>query len=104
MFALSTGASAFNINLPEDTAWGYGADPVVLTPDKQRVYVLGRDASLHLVDISKRATRQLYASPLATEGIDLSLGIGHAELRDRWIYGGFSRGGFRLFRYDLDNC
>ena len=32
----------------------------------------------------------------------LSLGIGHATLRDRWIYAGFSRGGFRLFRYDLN--
>ncbi|NOT25830.1 MAG: hypothetical protein HOP16_06970 [Acidobacteria bacterium] len=102
VFAIDSGARTRAIDLPEETAWGYGADPVVLAPDYRRAYVLGCDASLHVVDIRKRVTRQLYASPLGREEGDLSLGIGHADLRDKWLYAGFSRGGFRLFRYDLD--
>ena len=101
-FSISDGARTLSVRLPGATAWGYGADPVVLAPDHRRVYVLGREASLHAIDVRNGITRQLYACPVAGEHADVSLGIGHAALRDRWIYAGFSRGGFRLFRYDLN--
>ena len=65
--------------------------------------MLGRDASLHVVDLNSRALRQLYAAldeaPAAVA--TRSLGIGHAALRGDWLYAGFSRGGFRLLRYDV---
>jgi hypothetical protein len=88
--------------LPDATAWGYGADPVVLAPGSRDVYVLGRDASLHAVDVTGRSSHQLYAALEAPDGVAVSsLGIGHAAVRDGWLYAGFSRGGFRLLRYDL---
>jgi hypothetical protein len=102
VLAIDSGARISTVSLPEETAWGYGADPIVPTPDNCRAYVLGRDASLHVADIRKGVTHPLYPSPLTVEAAGLSLGIGHATLRDRWIYAGFSRGGFRLFRYDLN--
>ena len=90
--------------LPEATAWGYGADPVVLAAGGRQLYVLGRDASLHVIDVTTGATHQPYPPLLeATAGVaQPSLGIGHMTLRDRWLYAGFSRGGFRLLRYVLE--
>ena len=102
-FTDESGVPHFTVGLPDETAWGYGADPLVLATDRQAVYVLGRDASLHVVDLNSRALRQLYAArdeaPATVAG--RSLGIGHAALRGDWLYAGFSRGGFRLLRYDV---
>jgi hypothetical protein len=99
--AFDTGADDVAVELPEATAWGYGADPLVVAPGSREVYVLGRDASLYGVDLTGGA-RQLFGriqepNDLATP----SLGIGHTAMRDGWLYAGFSRGGFRLLRYDL---
>ena len=75
---------------------------MVLAPGGREVYVLGRDASLHVIDLTSRASRQLCNAPPILDGVAaLSLGIGHAALRDGWLYAGFSRGGFWLLRYDL---
>lgn len=88
--------------LPEATAWGYGADPLVLAPGGREIYVLGRDASLHVIDLTSGASRQLCSAPAMLDGVGApSLGIGHAALHDGWLYAGFSRGGFWLLRYDL---
>ncbi len=101
VFAMDDGAPRFTVALPDMTSWGYGADPIVLTPDGGELYVLGRDASLHVIDVTTRASQELYAALEAPDGTaSASLGIGHAALRDRWIYAGFSRGGFRLLRYE----
>jgi hypothetical protein len=98
-----SGVPRFTVGLPDETAWGYGADPLVLATDRQVVYVLGRDASLHAVDLNRRALRQLSTAldeaPAAVAA--RSLGIGHAALRGDWLYAGFSRGGFRLLRYEV---
>lgn len=96
-----TGAREFGVELPDTTAWGYGADPIVPASNWRHVHVLGRDASLHVVDVHSRATRQTHRSRDTDPAMPL-LGIGHAAMRDRSIYAGFSRGGFRLWRYDLD--
>jgi len=101
-FIVESGAPRFTSELPDATAWGYGADPLVLALDRRAVYVLGRDASLHVVDLTSRASRQLYAPLDAQDGVAApSLGIGHAALRGNWLYAGFSRGGFRVLRYEL---
>jgi hypothetical protein len=101
-FTVDRGARVFTAALPESTAWGYGADPVVLAPDCRNIYVLGRDASLHAIDGATGASRCLYDLPDTMNVMDgASMGIGHAALRDGWLYAGFSRGGFRLVRYDL---
>jgi hypothetical protein len=90
--------------LPEATAWGYGADPVVLAGGRQ-LFVLGRDASLHVIDMTTRATDRPYPPWEAMIGVaQPSLGIGHMALRDRWLYAGFSRGGFRLLRYSCEGA
>ena len=66
------------------------------------MYVLGRDASLHVVDLNSCALRQLYVALDASAAVAAhSLGIGHAALRGDWLYAGFSRGGFRLLRYEV---
>jgi hypothetical protein len=102
-FTVDAGVRRAIAALPEATAWGYGADPIVLTRDGQRLYVVCRDASLHAIDAASGASREL-----CSEFADLddaatpSLGIGHAALHDGRLYAGFSRGGFRLLRYDLD--
>jgi hypothetical protein len=101
-FAIESGVLHVTAGLPDATAWGYGADPVVLAPGSREVLVLGRDASLHVVDMTRRSSHQLYAALEVPDGVAMpSLGIGHAALRDGWLYAGFSRGGFRLLRYDL---
>ena len=101
-FAVEGGAHLFTAALPEATAWGYGADPMVLAPGGHEVYVLGRDASLHVIDLTSGASRQLCRAPAMLDGAAApSLGIGHSALRDGWLYAGFSRGGFWLLRYDL---
>jgi hypothetical protein len=101
-FDVESGAPLFAAVLPEATAWGYGADPVALAPGGREVYVLGRDASLHIIDVKSNVSRQLCSAPgLLDNAAAPSLGIGHAALRDGWLYAGFSRGGFRLLRYDL---
>ena len=101
-FTDESGALQFTVGLPDQTAWGYGADPLVLAPDRPAVYVLGRDASLHVVDLNRRALSQLYpALDAPAAAASPSLGIGHAALRGDWLYAGFSRGGFRLLRYDV---
>jgi hypothetical protein len=102
-FAVDSADRQLTAMLPESTAWGYGADPVVLAADGRQLYVLGRDASLHVVDMTTRATHQPYLPLEAMAGVTRpSLGIGHMALRDRWLYAGFSRGGFRLLRYSLE--
>jgi hypothetical protein len=99
-FSVDSGARHFTAALPDATAWGYGADPVVLAPGCREVYVLGRDASLHVINVS-RASHQIDRALEALDGVATpSLGIGHAALRGGSLYAGFSRGGFRLLRYD----
>jgi len=103
VFTDESGVPDFTVGLPDETAWGYGADPLVLSTDRQAVYVLGRDASLHVADLNSRALRQLYAArdQAPPTVAARSLGIGHAAMRGDWLYAGFSRGGFRLLRYDV---
>ena len=101
VFAVESGAHHFAAALPEATAWGYGADPIVLAAGGRELYVLGRDASLHVIDMTTGASHQLYSALEALDSVAApSLGIGHAALRGGRLYAGFSRGGFRLLRYD----
>lgn len=101
-FTDESGVPHFTVGLPDETAWGYGADPLVLASDRRAAYVLGRDASLHVVDLNRRTLRQLYVALDAPAAVAAhSLGIGHAALRGDWLYAGFSRGGFRLLRYEV---
>lgn len=88
--------------LPVATAWGYGADTVLPSSDYSRLYALDRSASLHAVSTETGATTQLYAGlPPEQRTWLASPGIGHLEVMRGSIYAGFSRGGYRLFRYDL---
>jgi hypothetical protein len=90
------------VELPDVTAWGYGADPIVLAAGGGGACVLGRDGSLHAIDVTRRTTGLLYRPVDAPgEAGARSLGIGHAARHDGSIYAGFSRGGFCLFRYAL---
>ncbi|MBF8300948.1 MAG: hypothetical protein HW394_1318, partial [Acidobacteria bacterium] len=68
-FAVDAGAHLFTAELPDATAWGYGADPMVLAPGGREVYVLGRDASLHVIDLTSRASRQLCSAPAMLDGV-----------------------------------
>lgn len=95
------GAQQFSAVLPEATAWGYGADPVVMARGAREVYVLSRDGALHAINMNTGVAHQLYEALEPRDVAVTSLGIGHAALRDGWLYAGFSRGGFRLLRYDL---
>ena len=99
-FVVEDGVQQVAAALPEATAWGYGADPVALAAGGRQLYVLGRDASLHVIDMTTRTTHRSYHPPETGAGATPpSFGIGHMALRDHWLYGGFSRGGFRLLRY-----
>lgn len=98
-FAADSGSHHLAIALPEATAWGYGAEPVVLSSDGCTLYVLGRDASLHAIDVRTGARHRLCDALAAVDGVTPALGIGHAASHDGWLYAGFSRGGFRLLRY-----
>ncbi len=100
-WAPNTGARDFAIELPDATAWGYGADPIVPAPSGRQIYVLGRDASLHVVAPRSHLVQQLYR-PLEADAAMPSLGIGHAAIHAGWLYAGFSRGGFRLWRYAVN--
>ena len=116
-WAPNTGARDFAIELPDATAWGYGADPIVPAPSCLQIYVLGRDASLHVVAPRSHLVQQLStrpsearpsearpseARPLEADAAVPSLGIGHAAIHAGSLYAGFSRGGFRLWRYAVN--
>ena len=101
-FAVEGGEPLVKAALPGTTAWGYGADPIVLAPGEGEAYVLLSDGSLYVVDLTSKASRRLYVAPALLDGVRArSLGIGHLAFRDDWLYAGFSRGGFWLLRYDL---
>jgi hypothetical protein len=100
VFERDGGGSPWRVSLPEETAWGYGADPIVLSEGERDLFVLGRDASLTAIDMRTGQSRRLYGAIDQTDTASGSRGIGHAAARGRWIYAGFSRGGFRLLRYD----
>jgi len=101
-FAVDSGDQKVTAALPDATAWGYGSDPVVLAGGRQ-LFVLGRDASLHVIDMTTCATHRPFPPWEPIAGVaQPSLGIGHMTLRDGWLYAGFSRGGFRLLRYSLE--
>jgi hypothetical protein len=89
------------LSAADATSWGYGADPIVLAPGGREIYALGRDGSLSAIDVTSGVSRQVYAGTGEPGVATSSLGIGHAAMRDGWLYAGFSRGGFRLLRYDL---
>lgn len=97
------GARVLETDLPDETAWGYGADPLVLSRDACRIFAVGRDGSLHVTASSKREPPIcLYPGIDAhMDGEAPSMGIGHAALRGGRLYAGFSRGGYRLLRYDV---
>ena len=88
--------------LPAATAWGYGADAVLPSSDFSRLYAIDRGAALYTVSTETGETTQLYAGVPQDERTWLaSPGIGHCEVMRGSFYAGFSRGGYRLFRYDL---
>ena len=101
-FAADSGTDLVTVTLPDATAWGYGADPVILANGGRTLYVLGRDASLEIIDTTAGASHRLYGRVETTDDVTPSLGIGHLARRDGWLYAGFSRGGFRLLRYLLE--
>jgi hypothetical protein len=88
------------VALPEETSWGYGADPIVPDAGGRSVYALGREGSLWRIDVAGRRATRIYR-PADHDAGAAPLGIGHAALWDGWIYAGFSRGGFHLRRYAL---
>lgn len=99
---LENGSVLAGAPLPDATAWGFGADPLVLAPGGDTLHALGHDASLHAVDVAGGAVRQTYRAPDSLGGAaPASFGIGHAARCGRCLYAGFSRGGFWLLRYDL---
>jgi hypothetical protein len=100
VFDRDGGSSRWQVSIPEETAWGYGADPIVLSEGERDLFVLGRDGSLTGIDVRTGDSRRLFGAIDGTAASGASLGIGHAAARGRWIYAGFSRGGFRLLRYD----
>ena len=100
-YAADSGSRQFTAVLPDATTWGYGADPIVPAAHCRQLYVLGGDASLHVVDGATGRCRQLYEPSPPPDNAAAALGIGHATLLNGRIYAGFSRGGFRLWRYDL---
>ena len=88
--------------LPATTAWGYGADAVVPSSDYSHLYALDRSAALHSISTDTGESSQLYPGAAPDERTWLqSPGIGHCEVIGRSFYAGFSRGGYRLFRYAL---
>jgi hypothetical protein len=93
------GSEVARASVPDEAAWGYGSDPIVLSEGGSIAYVVDRGAGLHAVDLATGVTRRLFdgvASPTKE-----SLGIGHALRIGRHLYAGFSRGGYRVFRYEV---
>jgi|RhiMethySRZTD1v2_1073278.scaffolds.fasta_scaffold25662_2 hypothetical protein len=85
--------------LPDATAWGYGSDAIVLSADGRAAYVVDRFAGVHAIDLGSGAAHFLHQGVAATEATPL--GIGHAVRLGRYLYAGFSRGGYRVFRTAL---
>lgn len=91
--------------LPDTTAWGYGGDPLARSTAGTMVYVVDRTAGLHAVDLRTGRTQELCGGLRKPDGQPVpSLGIGHCVVVDRRLYAGFSRGGYRLFRYDIPDA
>jgi sugar lactone lactonase YvrE len=91
------GTEVGRVPLPDATAWGYGSDPIVLSENGQIAYVVDRVAGVHAIDLTTGHTDCLYEGVAAAE--QESLGIGHAVRMAGHVYAGFSRGGYRVFRF-----
>jgi hypothetical protein len=88
--------------LPDATAWGYGSDAIAVSPGSDVAYALDRSAGLHSIDLATGSTRDVCAGLCGPNGEPVaSLGIGHCLVAAGRVYAGFSRGGYRLFRYDI---
>jgi sugar lactone lactonase YvrE len=85
--------------LPDATAWGYGSDPIVLSENGQVAYVVDRVAGVHAIDLATGQTDCLHEGVASAE--NESLGIGHAVRIAGYLYVGFSRGGYRVFRFSV---
>lgn len=82
---------------PDNTAWGYAGNPLTLAPDGTTVYAVDRSAGLHALDLTSGSLHALFRPTAASA----SLGIGHAALLGGQLYAAYTRGGFRLFGFDL---
>jgi hypothetical protein len=88
--------------LPDTTAWGYGSDPFAMSSEGTVLYVVDRTAGLHAIDLSSGSTEELCGPLRMPDGQPVpSLGIGHCALVSSRLYAGFSRGGYRLFQYEI---
>jgi hypothetical protein len=93
----AVGNETGRVALPDATAWGYGSDPIVLSENGQIAYVIDRVAGLHAVDLMTGHTCCLHEGVASAD--TESLGIGHAVRIEGHLYAGFSRGGYRVFRF-----
>ena len=92
-----SGTEVGRVSLPDATAWGYGSDPIVLAENGQIAYVVDRVAGVHAIDLVTGHMSGLYEGVAAAN--TESLGIGHAVRIADYLYAGFSRGGYRVFRF-----
>ena len=95
----TAGSEAGRVSLPDATAWGYGSDPIVLSENSQAAYVVDRVAGVHAIDLASGHSECLYEGVASAE--TESLGIGHAVRIAGHLYAGFSRGGYRVFRFRI---
>ncbi|MGH9162164.1 MAG: hypothetical protein ACRD2X_19535 [Vicinamibacteraceae bacterium] len=88
--------------LPDTTAWGYGSDALTLSREGTVVYLVDRTAGLHAIDLTTGHIEERCAGLRMPDSQPVpSLGIGHCALVESRLYAGFSRGGYRLFQYDI---
>ena len=98
--SLFRGPKSGTVSLPDATAWGYGSDPIVLSENGQIAYVVDRVAGVHAIDLVTGHT-ELPLRRVSQSADTESLGIGHAVRIAGHLYAGFSRGGYRVFRFRL---
>jgi len=91
-----TGKNRWLKELEIDLAWGNGGDPLAYVPGKMLIAGVNRTGCLHLWNLPDgRTTAATQPQSRA------SMGIAHMTRLGSFIYCGFNRGGYQLFRYPL---
>jgi hypothetical protein len=97
---LEDGEVVMQCDLSVDLAWGNGATPIMIGPERNRLFGVDRKGNLFAWDVRNFEFETVFERP-AVESTKI-LGAAHLARTPRRIYCGFNRGGFEIHIYTFN--
>jgi hypothetical protein len=97
---LENGEIVLASELAVDLAWGNGATPIMIGPERNRLFGVDRKGNLFAWDVRTFEFETIFERP-AVESTKI-LGAAHLARTPRRIYCGFNRGGFEIHVYTFN--